>query len=208
MNMRRHTASLILEVEAFGTSHQCLLVTSSYNRRVLSSSYSSTHQQQYAVLSVPTAGMEDLVAGIGSSTGAKVNKWQSLRVAACAPGWQDLDASLVPFTHPASAVPTTASEHVDITVQQPIPRDRRTVPSYAAPLIAVRDCVAHVVCRVVSRTEDEGHYILRCQVTFMLFRGIPRLNSRFFCRWRSGGCGMSTGGAASALLHLHTGRRT
>ncbi|KAG7394038.1 hypothetical protein PHYBOEH_005896 [Phytophthora boehmeriae] len=120
------------------------------------------HSKAIFVLNVPVRGMEELILAIGSSSGADVDKFSQLQVATCAPGGGDL---------------TKSSEEQDSTLTSestPTPSDlkkrklskkelaRQEIAAAARQSVALRDCVAHLLCRVETVTEDDGHLLLRC----------------------------------------------
>ncbi|KAL6059319.1 hypothetical protein QOT17_014299 [Balamuthia mandrillaris] len=92
------------------------------------------------VLNVPIKGMEKLVLSIGGSSGRNQNKFESLGIPTCRPGWLSLDPKVKP------------EEGKD--------------KGEAAPqsLLAIAPCVAHIICRISSRQEQEGHYVLFCHL--------------------------------------------
>ncbi|KAG1708099.1 hypothetical protein DVH05_024783 [Phytophthora capsici] len=106
------------------------------------------------VLNVPVRGMEELVLAIGGSTGANVDKFEEFNVAVCAPGGGKLQP-----------VATDTTETNVPTKKQKLSKKelaRLEIASAAAQSIALQDCVAHLLCRVETVTEDDGHLLLRC----------------------------------------------
>lgn len=106
------------------------------------------------VLNVPVRGMEGLVLAIGGSTGADADKFDQFRVAVCAPGGGDL--------HELS---NDKEEKEMQTKKQKLSKKelaRQEIANAANQSIALRDCVAHLLCRVETVTEDDGHLLLRC----------------------------------------------
>ncbi|ETO70777.1 hypothetical protein F444_12804 [Phytophthora nicotianae P1976] len=106
------------------------------------------------VLNVPVRGMEELVLAIGSSTGADADKFEQLNIQICAPGGGDF-VEMVKDTH----------ETEKLRKKQKLSRKelaRQEIASAAAQSVALRDCVAHLLCRVDTVTEDDGHLLLRC----------------------------------------------
>ncbi|ETM42038.1 hypothetical protein L914_12253 [Phytophthora nicotianae] len=106
------------------------------------------------VLNVPVRGMEELVLAIGSSTGADADKFEQLNIPICAPGGGDL-VEMVKDTHDTEK----------LRKKQKLSRKelaRQEIASAAAQSVALRDCVAHLLCRVDTVTEDDGHLLLRC----------------------------------------------
>ncbi|ETL88793.1 hypothetical protein L917_12171 [Phytophthora nicotianae] len=106
------------------------------------------------VLNVPVRGMEELVLAIGSSTGADADKFEQLNIPICAPGGGDF-VEMVKDTHDTEK----------LRKKQKLSRKelaRQEIASAAAQSVALRDCVAHLLCRVDTVTEDDGHLLLRC----------------------------------------------
>ncbi|KAG3114264.1 hypothetical protein PI125_g6579 [Phytophthora idaei] len=106
------------------------------------------------VLNVPVRGMEQLVLTIGSSTGANKDKFEQLNIAICAPGGGDF-----------KKMAKDADETEVRTKKQKLSKKemaRQEIASAAAQSIALQDCVAHLLCRVETVTEDDGHLLLRC----------------------------------------------
>jgi flavin reductase (DIM6/NTAB) family NADH-FMN oxidoreductase RutF len=98
--------------------------------------------------------MEELVLAIGGSTGADADKFEQLNVAVCSPGGGDL---------------AEVQEREDADEAQTKKRKlskkelaRQEIADAASRSIALRDCVAHLLCRVETVTEDDGHLLLRC----------------------------------------------
>ncbi|KAJ8554760.1 hypothetical protein ON010_g9723 [Phytophthora cinnamomi] len=102
--------------------------------------------------------MEELVLAIGGSTGADVDKFEQLNVAVCAPGGGELQS-------PVDATSTSeTSDQVETKKRKLSKKElaRQEVATAAAHSIALQDCVAHLLCRVDTVTEDDGHLLLRC----------------------------------------------
>ncbi|KAE8876299.1 hypothetical protein PF002_g26351 [Phytophthora fragariae] len=108
------------------------------------------------VLNVPVRGMEELVLAVGGSTGADMDKFEQLNVAVCAPGGGELQS-----TEDATS---TSDDQVETKKRKLSKKElaRQEIASAAAQSIALRDCVAHLLCRVETVTEDDGHLLLRC----------------------------------------------
>lgn len=98
------------------------------------------------VLNVPVAGMENLIRAIGKCSGRDVDKFASLGIDTCSPGWRVCASAAFP----------------------------------CGAYIAVSECVAHIVCTVVSmqltgsveegaspslkRKRHDEHYLIRAQI--------------------------------------------
>ncbi|KAL3669465.1 hypothetical protein V7S43_005857 [Phytophthora oleae] len=106
------------------------------------------------VLNVPVRGMEELVLSIGGSTGANVDKFEEFNVTVCAPGGGEIEP--------------VATDSIESKVRTKKPKlskkelTRLEIASAVAQSIALRDCIAHLLCRVETVTEDDGHLLLRC----------------------------------------------
>ena len=96
------------------------------------------------VLGVAVAGMEDLVIRIGSCSGRDVNKAAHLGLKICPPGWG---------TQP-SAIGTSSKSIAKAALRR----------EYDSRLQTVRDCVAHIVCRMDERSARDGHWIMLCRM--------------------------------------------
>jgi hypothetical protein len=101
------------------------------------------------VLNVPVHGMDDLVLNVGGCSGAEIDKVEALNIALCSPGEQNLPDSDA-FAQPKKQKLSNSELY------------RREIAKAHAKSIAVRDCVAHLLCRVDNITEDDGHFLLRC----------------------------------------------
>ncbi|KDO23316.1 hypothetical protein SPRG_11630 [Saprolegnia parasitica CBS 223.65] len=99
---------------------------------------------QYFVLNVPTKAHEATILAIGGCSGADVDKFETLQLATCPPGW----APLRPLKrkHGMSK------------------KDLRDADVYdaASGCVALVDCIAHIVCRVDAVLETDGHNLLTC----------------------------------------------
>ena len=110
------------------------------------------------VLNVPTAGMEELVLRIGGCSGASVDKVEAFAIDLCSPG--DLDDDNNNIDNAATdASPPKAAKKQKLSRQE---MARQEIRRAYADSIAVRRCVAHVLCRVDAVNQDDGHYLLRC----------------------------------------------
>ncbi|KAF4037799.1 Flavin reductase like domain [Phytophthora infestans] len=106
------------------------------------------------VLNVPVRGMEELVLAIGSSSGSDGDKFEQLNIPICAPGGEDFQ-NVAKDTHE-----TEAHQKKQKLSRKELARQE--IASAAAQSVALRDCVAHLLCRVDTVTEDDGHLLLRC----------------------------------------------
>eukprot|EP00736_Rhodelphis_marinus_P005867 Rmarinus@m.3503 len=112
----------------------------------------------YFVLNVPVRGMEETVRRIGGCHGnLSKNKLEDLAVETCKPGWDDtwLQKLLREFeSDPPSRKRLQRmqayQENFDDTMK----------------CVAVKQCVAHLMCRVHRKAEDDGHWLLTCSIDF------------------------------------------
>ncbi|CEG46443.1 phosphatidylinositide phosphatase sac1-like protein [Plasmopara halstedii] len=105
------------------------------------------------VLNVPVRGMEELILAIGGTSSADGDKFEQLNVALCAPGGGPLEG------------PATSATKIGHSLKQKVSKKdlmRQEVTEAVAQSIALSDCVAHLVCRVDTVTDDDGHLLLRC----------------------------------------------
>lgn len=103
------------------------------------------------VLNVPPASMEDKVMSIGKCSGRDGDKFSSLDITTCAPGWCS-DRSEYEGVVP----PKVLRKYKDI-----------------APHIAVSGCVAHMVCRlnkIEAQDNDGGHLFLFAEILYAFVR--------------------------------------
>lgn len=98
--------------------------------------------------------MEDLILAIGSTSGGDVDKFDHFDVATCAPGGGELKK--------VGTVPDKTEGQMKKHKTSKKESAMQEVASAAAQSIALRDCVAHVLCRVNALTEEHGHLLLRC----------------------------------------------
>lgn len=128
-----------------------------------------------SALNVPVRGMEELVLAIGGCSGATVDKFAELGIAPCAPGGGNTSLLDPPSSSESSSDATLAAEsdaQDDVGIgppanakKQKLSRQelaRLAVADAAKKCIAIRGCAAHVICRVESAQEDDGHWTLRC----------------------------------------------
>jgi len=145
------------------------------------------------VLSIPVAGMEELVLTIGGKTGSECDKFSKLNIPVCAPGWQPvsqevqeiLDSSSAQFL-PQQAAPNGADTAETVTTNEKrrvrfaeehdiIPAsdkpESKQAPQTSPQYVAISSCVAHLVCSVLpsvssdfANEEQDGHYILLCRI--------------------------------------------
>ncbi|EGZ07222.1 hypothetical protein PHYSODRAFT_565275 [Phytophthora sojae] len=112
------------------------------------------HTAKFMNQSGAVFGTLELVLAIGGSTGADADKFEQLHVAVCAPGGGELQ--------PATS---TSDDQVEAeTKKRKLSKKelaRQEIANAAAQSIALQDCVAHLLCRVETVTEDDGHLLLR-----------------------------------------------
>jgi flavin reductase (DIM6/NTAB) family NADH-FMN oxidoreductase RutF len=87
------------------------------------------------VLNIPSRDMEQQVLNIGSCSGRDIDKFQQLRLNVCCPGWLS-----------------------SLTMVRD--NNERTVVKYA---IALSDCIAHTVCKVIQKQDQGQHWLLVCK---------------------------------------------
>jgi len=134
------------------------------------------------VLSVPTYKLRNLVLRIGKLTGAKWDKFSTLKLASCSPGWEhpsgsspsETDTSPVAkraktdektATSGPGQQPTSAS-HPGVQTTKPKATTTPKEPegtSRSYRLVAVSDCVCHIVCQLEKMVDEfiDGHWLLR-----------------------------------------------
>jgi flavin reductase (DIM6/NTAB) family NADH-FMN oxidoreductase RutF len=100
----------------------------------------------YFVLNIPTFGMEEDILKIGSCSGHKVDKFsdEGVNITKCRPGWKDVEnAAFVQLDDAMGLRPDKMSAR----------KMRKASRSTIVPnLIAVAECVAHLVCEVKEFT--------------------------------------------------------
>jgi len=130
------------------------------------------------VLSVPVQGMEPTLAAQAKCSSRETNKFATFGFCGCRPGWTDLDsvdlALITPGEHPVGSRSVAVLKPSftnplgpPATPSQSKLRPKRNSPviPHTAGLIAIAQCVAHLVCtldKVLDDTED--HWQLRCQI--------------------------------------------
>ena len=83
----------------------------------------------YFVLNVPVSGMEECIVNIGKCSGRDVDKFVTCGVNHCYPGWTPIGADAT-------------------RIKKPLAKKLRGLGDEYPHLIAVNECVAHIVCRV------------------------------------------------------------
>ncbi|KAI9015119.1 hypothetical protein BC832DRAFT_589575 [Gaertneriomyces semiglobifer] len=107
------------------------------------------HHTDLFVLNVPAAGMEDLILNIGGCSGADVDKYATLNISACEPGWGATITWPPPSWTPQEIPPDSAPR-----------RQKKGQDCAFGPLVALENCVAHAMCRIEERQQRHGHDIL------------------------------------------------
>ncbi|KAI9101033.1 phosphatidylinositide phosphatase SAC1like protein putative [Phlyctochytrium arcticum] len=103
-------------------------------------SSSLLRKNPFFVLNIPVQGMEQLVIDVGGRTGADgVDKLVALGIKTCPPGWEEF-----------------------LEVAKVKRRKGKQFDQIDTPLIALDQCVAHMVCQVDEAQERHGHDILYC----------------------------------------------
>ncbi|KAF0719563.1 hypothetical protein AaE_010445 [Aphanomyces astaci] len=96
---------------------------------------------RHFVLNIPTAQQQALVLAIGGCSGATTDKFSSLNIETC-----DF-ACPRPLKRKLHGMSKKDLAAVDI-------------PDSAASCVALKDCIAHILCRVHKVDVDDGHYIV------------------------------------------------
>ncbi len=107
----------------------------------------------YFVLNVPVGGMEGTIRGIGSCSGREVDKFDTLKIDTCAPGWE-----------PSS--------------EAPLPKKLRSRITDIPAQIAIVNCVAHLLCKAnqiriqddVHESSTSGHYAVFAEILYAFVR--------------------------------------
>ncbi|KAJ3352802.1 hypothetical protein HDU83_007604 [Entophlyctis luteolus] len=118
----------------------CSMKASRYSANILTSSGTAGVGASF-VLNIPTSDMTSLVARIGSTSGRDGDKFNDLNIETCLPGWSD-----APEQWPWRSENISNSE----ILRQ----------DTAAGLVALKNCVAHLVCKVEDVSERYGHLLL------------------------------------------------
>lgn len=98
--------------------------------------------------------MEELVLSIGGCSGASVDKFEAFKIETCVPGGGAASSS-----RSASQQPTSKKQKLS---KQDLAR--QAITQALEKSIAIRDCVAHLLCRVESVQVDDGHNLMRCSL--------------------------------------------
>jgi flavin reductase (DIM6/NTAB) family NADH-FMN oxidoreductase RutF len=111
------------------------------------------------VLNVPTSDHQNLVLRIGKCSGRSTDKFSTLGILSCLPGWQDsIDVDVVPN-----------KPNGMLSKKQIQGRERAQL---ASKTCALSCCVAHLVCTLVQCTDthevgfsDSNHLLLSAQIS-------------------------------------------
>ena len=96
----------------------------------------------YFVLNIPVTGMEDLVLKVGAVSGRDGDKIKELGVDICLPGGNEIPA-IWPWCNNSDKK-----------------RGKPNAKNILPPLIAVKSCAAHLICKVESRIQKHNHDVL------------------------------------------------
>ena len=154
----RWTAMTISWLSALNNTGMCTL---SMNERRFTASLPAVQPGGAFTLSVPVAGMEPLVRQIGKSSGRTVDKLAAIDL--CAPGWGHFPPPCAADVEPPQKRTRTKRELKRMDRE-------RAFAALAQSTAAVRDCVAHMVLRVLSVQSVSGHRLMVCQVEFGFVR--------------------------------------
>ncbi|KAI8614871.1 hypothetical protein BC830DRAFT_1169051 [Chytriomyces sp. MP71] len=146
-------------------NHGHFLASLNAKRHSASLLMSQPPDQRLFVLSVPTEGMEALVWSIGSRSGREdvssesdshpaPSKLLDLGVATCLPGWRSTDA-FAQAEHQLKETQRGKKQKVDASAAS---------FSIQHGLVALSDCVAHLICRVEEVQDRHGHHVLFCLI--------------------------------------------
>ncbi|KAI9202117.1 uncharacterized protein BJ171DRAFT_476998 [Polychytrium aggregatum] len=128
----------------------CSIKTSRHSKSLLLAS-------GYFVLNVPVHGMEDLIVQIGSCSGSAVDKFDHLNLPVCLPGWAP--SPPWPWSTSSDTVSADLPAQPVSNVARKSRRSKEQPGETMPPLVALADCVAHLVCRVDDSHERLGHLI-------------------------------------------------
>ncbi|KAJ1561718.1 hypothetical protein HK096_003593, partial [Nowakowskiella sp. JEL0078] len=70
------------------------------------------------------------------------------------------DLAQDPTSMPQSRTPTTQTDILPKRRR----RRQKQIPTHHPPLVAISDCVAHIVCRVDEKLSRHGHWVLFCTI--------------------------------------------
>ena len=93
------------------------------------------------VLNIPTRDTEGTILAIGSSSGRATDKFRDLGLRMCCPGWSN------GTSRGKGKRKKKGNEHHDVTKHA----------------IALRDCIAHTVCRVREKQDMGQHWLFVCK---------------------------------------------
>jgi hypothetical protein len=103
--------------------------------------------------------MEELVLAVGGTSGADGDKVTRLGIATCAPGGGDVDWQALDEDAGDEAETSESNKKRKLSKKE---LAQREVESATRRAFAIRDCAAHLLCRVETVAEDDGHLLLRC----------------------------------------------
>mmetsp|Transcript_10037 Transcript_10037/g.25046 ORF Transcript_10037/g.25046 Transcript_10037/m.25046 type:complete len:319 (+) Transcript_10037:44-1000(+) len=145
------------------------------------SSYALLKRVRKFVLNVPVKGMEELVRQIGSCHSAELDKYERFALDLCRPGGGPLSPTALPSADPSGLLQRDPSE-LSIAERKLVQHTRREVRRQAEAALlrreqdrnalALRCCVAHLVCEVTSLCEESvaGHGLFCCRITHAYVR--------------------------------------
>lgn len=108
--------------------------------------------------------MEELVLAIGGTSGSAGDKLKQLGISTCAPGGSDIDGNALEESAEINSTANSDSSNAASTKRNLSKKKlaRQEIASAARRSFAIRDCAAHILCRVETVAEDDGHLLLRC----------------------------------------------
>ena len=113
------------------------------------------------VLNVPSSDQQDLILQIGKCSGRTVDKFATLGIASCFPGWQE--------KMPVDANINSSMKANQMPSKKQLQSRERTL--LAANTCAISCCVAHLVCTLVQCTDsrsvgfsDSNHILLSANI--------------------------------------------
>ncbi|OQS06535.1 hypothetical protein THRCLA_01425 [Thraustotheca clavata] len=99
---------------------------------------------KHFVINIPTKNHEEKILAIGGCSGESVDKFEALNLATCPPGW----TALRPLKR------KNCMSKKDLREAE--------IHEAVSNCIALDDCIAHIVCKVDTVAEVDGHYLLTC----------------------------------------------
>uniref|UniRef100_A0A7S2U628 Flavin reductase like domain-containing protein n=1 Tax=Lotharella oceanica TaxID=641309 RepID=A0A7S2U628_9EUKA len=150
------------------------------------------HQREGAtfVLSVPTHYERDLVLRIGKATGAKGDKFKTLNIPRCPPGWKKNQWKSKKRAHASSLGSSSSNPFAALATLpsfEPTPKEEESSGSKATRgagslddvkravqalggaeygTVAVKECICHIVCHVEKMLPSfiDGHWLVKAQM--------------------------------------------